>query len=96
RSYIDTVRIEAMAAELVQAHDRVGAATGTFLAGDAALAPLTARMQALDDAAQQAASARQLDEQLDGLRGMAGDLDMLSELMAGLKVDDATARTRVV
>ncbi|WP_447935276.1 DNA repair ATPase [Stenotrophomonas lactitubi] len=94
--YIDTARIEAMAAELVQAHDRVGAATGTFLAGDAALAPLTARMQALDEAAQQAASARQLDEQLDGLRGMAGDLDMLSELMAGLKVDDATARTRVV
>ncbi len=94
--YIDTARIEAMAAELVQAHDRVGAATGIFLAGDAALAPLTARMQALDEAAQQAASARQLDEQLDGLRGMAGDLDMLSELMAGLKVDDATARTRVV
>ena len=27
---------------------------------------------------------------------MASDLDMLSELMAGLKVDDATARTRVV
>ncbi|HAL21994.1 MAG TPA: DNA repair protein, partial [Stenotrophomonas sp.] len=55
-----------------------------------------ARDQALDDAAQQAASARQLDEQLQGLRDMAADLDMLSQLMAGLRVDDATARTRVV
>ncbi|KRG53119.1 DNA repair ATPase [Stenotrophomonas beteli] len=94
--YIDTARIEAMTAELVQAQDRVGAATGEFLAGEAALAPLTLRLQALDEAAQQAQTARQLDEQLEGLRGMAADLDMLSELMAGLKVDDATARTRVV
>lgn len=94
--YIDNDRIDVMAAELVAAHDQVGAATGSFLAGDAALAPLTARLQALDEAAQQAQSARQLDEQLQGLRGMATDLDMLSELMAGLKVDDATTRTRVV
>jgi hypothetical protein len=94
--YIDTARIEAMTAELMEAQDRVGAATGEFLAGDAALVPLTTRLEALDEAAQQAQSARQLDEQLEGLRGMAADLDMLSELMAGLKVDDATARTRVV
>ncbi|WMJ69956.1 DNA repair ATPase [Stenotrophomonas sp. 24(2023)] len=94
--YIDTARIEAMTAALVQAHEQVGAATGAFLAGDTALAPLATRLQALDEAAQQAASARQLDEQLEGLRGMASDLDMLSQLMAGLKVDDATARTQVV
>lgn len=37
-----------------------------------------------------------LDEQLAGMRAMAADTDMLSTLMAGLKVDDATARTRVV
>ena len=94
--YIDTARIEAMTVELVEAQDRVGAATGDFLAGEEALAPLATRLQALDDAAQRARTARQLDEQLEGLRGMASDLDMLSELMAGLKVDDATARTRVV
>ncbi|MEG2804353.1 DNA repair ATPase [Stenotrophomonas sp.] len=94
--YIDTDLIDAMTAALQQAHDTIGAATGEFLAGDAALAPLAERLQGLDQAAQQAESARVLDEQLAGLRGMAADLDMLSELMAGLKVDDATARTRVV
>jgi hypothetical protein len=94
--YIDTDRIDVMAAALVEAHERIGVATGSFLAGDAALAPLNARLQALDEAAQQAETARVLDEQLEGMRTMAADLDMLSELMAGLKVDDATARTRVV
>ncbi|MDE8453340.1 DUF7902 domain-containing protein, partial [Klebsiella pneumoniae] len=49
-----------------------------------------------DEAAQRAESARVLDEQLADLRAMSADLDMLSELMAGLKVDDATARTGVV
>ncbi|WP_421571064.1 DNA repair ATPase [Stenotrophomonas sp. PD6] len=94
--YIDTDAIDAMTAALQKAQDSVGAATGTFLAGDTALAPFGVRLQALDEAAQQAQSARVLDEQLAGMRAMSADLDMLSGLMAGLKVDDATERTRVV
>ena len=94
--YIDTDVIDAMTTALQEAHDRIGAATGQFLADERALAPLGERLQALDAAAQAAESARVLDEQLAGMRGMAADLDMLSALMAGLKVDDATARTRVV
>lgn len=94
--YIDTDVIDAMTAALQEAHDRIGTATGQFLGGEQALAPLGARLQVLDEAAQQAESARVLDEQLAGMRAMAADLDMLSTLMAGLKVDDARARTRVV
>ncbi|MGH8037603.1 MAG: DNA repair ATPase [Stenotrophomonas sp.] len=94
--YIDTDAIDAMTAALQKAQDSVGAATGTFLAGETALAPFGVRLQALDEAAQQAQSARVLDEQLAGMRAMSADLDMLSGLMAGLKVDDATERTRVV
>lgn len=94
--YIDTEVIDAMTSALQEAHDRIGAATGQFLADERALAPLGERLQSLDAAAQAAESARVLDEQLAGMRAMAADLDMLSALMAGLKVDDATARTRVV
>ena len=94
--YIDTDVIDAMTAALQEAHDRIGTATGQFLGGEQALAPLGARLKVLDEAAQQAESARVLDEQLAGMRAMAADLDMLSTLMAGLKVDDASARTRVV
>ena len=94
--YIDVAAIDAMGAELQAAHERVGAATGEFLAGDTALAPMSARLQALDEQAQKAETARAIAEALEGLQALSADLDMLSELMATLRVDDAVRRTRVV
>ena len=94
--YIDTAAIDAMGQALQQAQEQVGAATGEFLGGEKALAPLHARLQQLDAAAQQAETARELAEQLSAMQAMSAELDMLSELMASLKVDDATQRTRVV
>jgi hypothetical protein len=94
--YIDTAAIDAMGAELQAQHERVGAATGAFLGNDKALQPYARRVEELDAVAQQAQTARQLAEQVAALQAMSADLDMLSELVAGLKVDDATQRTRVV
>lgn len=94
--YIDTASIDAMSATLAQAHESVGAATGEFLAGPKALAPFEQRLSALDEAAQKAATASQLAASLKDMQAMSADLDMLSELMASLKVDDATRRTAVV
>ncbi len=94
--YIDTRAIDAMVEALGQAHEDVGAATGRFLATDQALAPFEQRLSTLDDAAQKATTAVQLAERLAGMQGMSADLDMLSELMASLKVDDPTQRTQVV
>ncbi|WP_299345776.1 DNA repair ATPase [uncultured Pseudoxanthomonas sp.] len=94
--YIDTAAIDAMTAALQEAHERIGTATGQFLAGEKALAPFQQRLLELDARAQKAASARELAEAIEAMQGMAGELDMLSELMATLRVDDATQRTRVV
>jgi len=94
--YVDVDRLDAMGEALQQAQERVGAATGEFLGGDKALAPFHERLAGLDAAAQQAQTAKALAEQLQGMQAMSGELDMLSELMASLKVDDATRRTRVV
>ncbi|MGY1518925.1 DNA repair ATPase [Luteimonas sp. A482] len=94
--YIDTAAIDAMGQALQLAQEQVGAATGEFLGGDKALAPLHERLQQLDAVAQQADTARVLAEQLSAMQAMSAELDMLSELMASLKVDDATQRTRVV
>ena len=85
-----------MGQALQEAQERVGAATGEFLGGERALAPLHARLQQLDAAAQEADTARALARQLGDMQAMSAELDMLSELMASLKVDDATRRTRVV
>ncbi|MNF34010.1 ATPase involved in DNA repair [compost metagenome] len=94
--YIDVARIDAMEAALLEAQARVAAATARFLAGERALEPYAARLAELDGAAQQAASVAQLAEPLAGLQAMAADLDMLSNLMASLQIDDATERTRIV
>lgn len=96
RRYIDTDAIDAMTAALQQAQQQVGAATGRFLAGDSALQPFIERLQALEQAAQAAASARAIAQELAQMQQMAADLDMLSELMAGLQIDDATVQTAVV
>src|SRR5690606_2372719 len=90
RRYVDTDAVDAMTAALQQAQQQVGAATGRFLAGERALQPFTERLQALDQAAQAAASARAIAEELAQMQAMAADLDMLSELMASLQIDDAT------
>ena len=94
--YIDVEAIDAMSASLAEAHEKVGAATGVFLADPKALAPLEQRLGELDAAAQSAETAKQLLEHIESMNTMSADLDMLSELMASLKVDDATQRTRVV
>jgi len=94
--YIDTAAVDAMTTTLQDAHARIGTATGDFLAGDKALQPFQQRLAALDEQAQKANSARELGQAIDAMQGMSGELDMLSELMATLKVDDATQRTRVV
>src|SRR5690606_788350 len=52
--YIDTHAIDAMEAEVVEAHERVGAATSRFLAGETALQPFYDRLEALDRQTQNA------------------------------------------
>jgi hypothetical protein len=94
--YIDTAAIDAMSASLQQAHEMVGAATGEFLADPKALQPFNQRLLEADAIVQQGATAKVLAEQIQNMQAMSAELDMLSELMASLKVDDATQRTRVV
>ena len=94
--YIDTAAIDAMAQSLSAAHDGVGTATGAFLSSAKALAPFEQRLASLDEQAGKATTAKQLAEHIAGMQAMSADLDMLSELMASLKVDDATQRTQVV
>ncbi|MFP7721323.1 DNA repair ATPase [Lysobacter sp. A3-1-A15] len=94
--YIDVPAIDALGAELQVQHERVAAATGVFLASDTALAPYLDGVVALDGRARSAETATELAESLAALQAMSSDLDMLSELMATLKVDDPAQRTRVV
>ena len=94
--YIDTDAVDALQAALAEAQARGNAAAATFLAGERALAPFAARVQALDSEAQAAAGAAALRAPLEAMAALAADLDMLSTLMAGIEIDDAAQRTRIV
>nr|WP_298140137.1 DNA repair ATPase [uncultured Pseudomonas sp.] len=94
--YIDVARIDAMEADLLAAQERVAAATSAFLASPAALQPYVQQLAQLDAQAQKAETVSQLNEPLVALQAMAGNLDMLSGLMASLPIDDATQRTGIV
>lgn len=94
--YIDTESIDTMNQQLQDAHARIGEATAQFLTTEQALIPFTEQLAQLDRAAEAATTAKVLSEQITAMDTMSRDLDMLSELMASLKVDDPTQRTRVV
>ena len=94
--YIDQERIKAMDVKLVEAQDQLGDDTVDFLSSEAALQPYQEKLDKLNDEAAQANTKVQLQSCIEGLETMAGDLDLLSELMATLKVDDATVRTRII
>jgi len=92
--YIDVAQIDEMEAQLLAEHERLAAEVSAFLAGEQALAPYHQQLQELDASAEQAETVTQLAEPLEQLTAMAAGLDMLSELMASLRIDDATQRTR--
>jgi len=94
--YIDVEAVDAMEAAVLAAHATVSAATGAYLAGSDALKPLNAQLQTLDAEAQAANGVSALNAPLAALTTMAANLDMLSTLMAGLAIDDAAQRTRIV
>jgi len=91
--YVDIARLEVLEAEVVEAFERVSRDCVQFLLGDEALAPLVAKLEGLsvkvgevDRTSEIAPLAEQLDETTEGL-------NLLSEVVAGLEVDDPTVRT---
>jgi hypothetical protein len=94
--YIDQPRIASMDTKLIEAQDQLGDDTVHFLSSETALQPYQAKLNQLNAEAEAASTKVLLQESIDEMEKMAGDLDLLSELMATLKVDDATVRTRII
>ncbi|WP_447532081.1 DUF7902 domain-containing protein, partial [Pseudomonas aeruginosa] len=67
-----------------------------ILAFDHAPQPLLLRLQSLEGEAHTAETVAHLGEPLAALEAMAGDLDMLSSVIASVRIDDATQRSRII
>jgi len=94
--YMDVDKLAAMDHELIELNDTLCDRTAAFLSDEAALAPYHAQIDEIGGRLAVHTTVAELDPDLDELANIAGGLDLLSELIATLKVEDATLQTRIV
>ncbi len=94
--YIDTVRITALDAELVEVEATLSEKTVEFLMGEDALSPYLEKMEKINREVETVATISELNPLVESIEKTASGLDLLSELMGTLKVSDATVRTRII
>ena len=94
--YIDTVRLDELDQQLIQAQEKLSEKTVDFLSQDAALSPYFDKIETFDDEVSKAETIAMLAPIIEQIEDTASGLDLLSELMSSLKVNDATVRTRII
>lgn len=94
--YIDVARITALDSELQSIESSLSEKTVEFLADEKALEPYLSKIDSLNQDVDQADTIALLSPLIETIEGTASGLDLLSELMGSLKVDDATVRTRII
>ncbi len=94
--YIDLTRLQQLDDELSTAQEDLSEETVRFLSDEQALAPWFKRIEEINHEVQQANTRALLTPLIDNTEQLAGELDLISELMSSLKVDDATVRTRII
>ncbi|ASP40633.1 DNA repair protein [Bacterioplanes sanyensis] len=94
--YIDVAAIEQLDDELKTLEASLSERTVAFLADDKALEPYQAKIDDINHSVEQATTMAELQPLVEVIETTASGLDLLSELMGTLKVDDATVRTRII
>lgn len=94
--YIDLQRIEQLDVELQELDTQLSQQTVDFLSDDKALEPYLSKIDSLNHDVESADTIAELSPLIETIEGTASGLDLLSELMGSLKVDDATVRTRII
>ncbi len=94
--YIDLDRIEIMTTELNDSEAGLQQKTVDFLADERALAPYFEKISRLDSDIAAAENTHTLTPLVEAVKAIAEGLDLLSELMATLKVPDVTLKARII
>ncbi len=94
--YIDRASVDGMEAEVASEFERISRATVAFLLGDDALGPLTVQIDALDARVGEATKLTEIAPLRQDLGGLTAGLDLMTEVVSGLEIDDATARAQIL
>ncbi|TWT72340.1 DNA repair ATPase [Crateriforma conspicua] len=94
--YVDETRVQSLETSVVEKSERISRRCVDFLLGNDALAPYTQRVAEIDATIRQTetvAAAKEIQERIDQT---AEHLEMLTETVSNLKIDDTTKRTTIV
>ncbi|MDP5033217.1 DNA repair ATPase [Paraglaciecola sp.] len=94
--YINKERLEQLDTEITQHFEELSHTTVAFLASDQALQPYHDNITSLENTIAQVelvVDLKPINQQLDTL---SEGLDLLTDILNGLKVDDATVRTKIL
>jgi hypothetical protein len=94
--YIDRDRIEELDNEVTEYFEKVSSATVSFLASDTALLPYHQKIQELEEQIANIELVVNINPLNEALDQQSMGLDLLTEILNGLKVDDATIRTKIL
>ena len=94
--YIDTARIVEMEQALQTVEEELSEKTVAFLADEESLQPYLEKIDDIDREVEKAGTIAILEPLIETIESTASGLDLLSELMGTLKVQDATVHTRII
>ncbi|MEP0355267.1 DNA repair ATPase [Paraglaciecola sp.] len=94
--YINKTRIAELDTQVTEKFEEVSSATVAFLAADKALQPYHDKISALEGNVAVVALVVDIKPLIDELDGLSVGLNLLTEILNGLKVDDATVRTKIL
>jgi len=94
--YIDVDRISEMNSSLQEVEASLSEQTVAFLSDEKALDPYIEKIEKINIEVEKANTNALLAPLIESVENTASGLDLLSELMSSLKVDDATVRTRII
>lgn len=94
--YINLERIDELDQELQGIEEKLSGQTVHFLSDEKALDPYLKKIDELNGQVEAAPTIVVLEPLIETIENTAAGLDLLSELMGTLKVQDATVRTRII
>ncbi|MGI1677132.1 MAG: DNA repair ATPase [Cellvibrionaceae bacterium] len=94
--YINLNRIKQLEEQLIKEEEELSQKTVIFLSSENALDPYLEKINLLNNDVEASHSNAELLPLIEAIESSAAGLDLLSELMSTLKVDDATVRTRII
>ncbi len=94
--YIDTDAIDALEADVISAFDRSSLAAAEFFAGEEAFVDFHADLASIEGAIDNAERTTELEEPRSELDRLGEGLDVLTQVVSGLEIDDPTVRTEIL